>query len=80
VDRQRLESVVPAVPAEPEQAAKAPLPTADWLTGRLAAPKRGGQRGGWPRGGGRGGGGRGGGGLGGFVRGGIRGGGRGRRY
>ena len=37
--QQRLESVVPAVPAKPEQAAKAPPPTADWLTGRLAAPK-----------------------------------------
>jgi hypothetical protein len=54
--QQRLESVVPVVPAKPEQAAKAPPPTADWLTGRLAAPKHGGQRGGWLRGGGPGGG------------------------
>jgi len=68
--RQRLESVVPVIPAKPEQAAKALHPTADWLTGRLAAPKRGGQRGGWPRGGGPGGGG-----PRGFVRGGYRGGG-----
>jgi hypothetical protein len=57
--RQRLESVIPAVQAKPEQAAKAPPPTADWLTGKLAAPKRGGQRGGWPRGSARGPGGRG---------------------
>jgi len=67
--------VVLAVAAKPEQAAKAPPPTADWLTGRLAVPKRGGQRGGWPRGGGRGGGSRGG-----FLRGGYRGGGCGRRF
>jgi len=37
--RQRLESVIPVVPVKPDQAAKAPPPTADWLTGRLAAPK-----------------------------------------
>jgi len=37
--RQRLESVVPVVPAKPEQAAKAPPPMADWLTGRLAVPE-----------------------------------------
>jgi len=72
---QRLESIVPAVPTKPEQAGKAPSPTADWLTGRLAAPKRGGQKGGWPKGGGRGGGGRGS-----LDRGGYRGGGRGRRF
>jgi len=78
--QQRLESVVPVVPAKPEQAAKAPPPTADWLTGRLAVPKRGSQRGGWPRGGGRGGGGLGGGSRESFVRGGYRGGGRGRRF
>ena len=51
---QRLESIVLEVPAKPEQAAKAPPPTADWLTGRLAAAKRGGQRGRWTRGCGRG--------------------------
>jgi len=37
--RQRLENVVPVVPAKPKQAAKAPAPTADWLTGRLAVPQ-----------------------------------------
>jgi len=73
--RHRLESIVPTVPAKPEQAAKAPPPSANWLTGRLAAPKRGGQKGGWPRGGGRGGGG-----LGSFERGGYRGGGPGRCF
>jgi len=80
--RQRLERVVPVVPAKPEQAAKAPPPTADWLTGRLAEPKCGSQRGGWSREGGRGGrgGGSRGGGRGSFVRGGNRGGGRGRRF
>jgi len=72
---QRLESVVPVVPPKPEQAAKAPPPSTDWLTGRLAAPKRSGQRGGGPRGGSRVGGG-----LGGFVRGGYRGGSRGRHF
>jgi len=54
--QQQLERIVPAVPAKPEQASKAPPKTADWLTGRLAGPKRGRQRGGWSRGGGRGGG------------------------
>jgi len=73
--RQRLESIVPAVQSKPEQAAKAAPPSADWLTGRLAAPKHGGQKGGWPRGGGRGRGGRGS-----YERGGYRGGGRGRRF
>jgi len=63
-------AVVPVVPAKLEQSAKASPPTANWLTGRLAALKRGGQRGGWPRGGG----------LGAFVRGGYRGGRRGRRF
>jgi len=72
--RQRLESIVPVVPAKPENVAKTPLPTAGWLTGRLTEPKRGGQRGCWSRGGGRGNGG-----PGGFVRGGNRSGSRGRR-
>ena len=65
-----LECVVLVVPVKPDQAAKSPPPTADWLTGLLAVPKLGGQRGGWSRGGGRGG----------FVRGGYSGGGRGRRF
>jgi uncharacterized membrane protein YgcG len=78
--QQWLESVVLVVPTKPEQAEKAPPPTADWLTGRLAMPKRGGQEGGWPRGGGLGGGSLGGGGRGSFVRGGYCVGGRGRRF
>jgi len=73
--RQRLESIIPAEPAKPEQAAKAPPPTADWQTSRLAAQKRGGQRGGWPRGGFRERGGRGS-----YYGGGPQGGGGGRRF
>jgi len=36
--RQRLESVVLAVPAKPANVAKAPPPTASWLTDRLDEP------------------------------------------
>jgi len=36
--RQRLESVVPAVPVKPENATKAPPLTASWLSGRLTEP------------------------------------------
>jgi len=49
---QRLESVVRAVPAKAANAVKAPPPTADWLTGALSQPKRGGWSRGWGRGGG----------------------------
>jgi len=41
--------VVPAVPAKPVSVAKAPPSTADWLTGALSHPKRGGRESGWSR-------------------------------